>query len=115
MPQTPAPLKRTPVAIHKIGPVKEVTNVPVARLDFEPGQLTGMHRHPVPVIGYVLEGEFVVKIQGQAEQRYSAGDSIYEPANMTIERFDNASDSQPASVIAHYLASDGEPELIKLL
>ena len=95
--------------------MKEVTNVPVVRLDFEPGQPTGLHRHPVPVIGYVLEGEFVVKIEGQAERHYSAGDSIYEPANITIERFDNASASEPASVIAHYLASDGEPELIKFL
>jgi len=95
--------------------VKEVTNIPVVRLDFRPGQPTGMHRHPVTAIGYVLEGEFVFKIQGQAEQHYATGDSIYEPANMTIERFGNASDSQPASVIAHYPASEDEPELIKFL
>jgi quercetin dioxygenase-like cupin family protein len=85
------------------------------RLDFQPVQLTGRHFHPMPVIGYVLEGEFTVKAEGQPEQHFSAGQSILEPANVTIERFDNASATAPAVLIAHYLAGPGQSELIHLL
>ena len=112
--QTTAPLQRTPIASHTL-PGITVDHVPVVRLDFKPGQPTGRHVHPMPVIGYVLEGAFVVKVEGRPEQRFTAGQSILEPANVTIERFDNASTTQPAVLIAHYLAGPGQTELIHLL
>jgi quercetin dioxygenase-like cupin family protein len=111
--QTAAPLKRTPIASHTL-PGVTVDHVPVVRLDFKPGQATGRHTHPMPVVGYVLDGTFVVKVDGQPEQRFTAGQSILEPANVTIERFDNASPTQPAVLIAHYLAGPGQTELIHL-
>jgi quercetin dioxygenase-like cupin family protein len=52
--------------------------------------------HPVPVIGYVESGVFLVKIEGQIQQRYTAGQAIYEPANTSIERYDNESSIEPA-------------------
>lgn len=113
--QSPTPLQRTPIAIHDIAPPKEVASTTVVRLDFKPGQPTGRHMHPVPVIGFVLEGEFIVKIENEAEKHYTAGQSIYEPANVVIERFDNASDSKPAVLIANYLVGRGQTELIKFL
>lgn len=112
--QSTVPLQRTPIAIHDIAP-KEVTKVSIVRLDFKAGQTTGRHMHPVPVIGYVLEGDFVVKFENEPEKHYTAGQSIYEPANTVVERYDNASDAKPAVVIASYLAGQGQTELIKLL
>lgn len=112
--QTVAPLQRTPIASHSLTGVT-VDHVPVVRLDFKPGQPTGRHTHPMPVVGYVLEGTFVVKVEGRPEQRFTAGQSILEPANVTIERFDNASTTKPAVLIAHYLAAPGQSELIHLL
>jgi quercetin dioxygenase-like cupin family protein len=113
--QSIAPLQRTPIAVHDIAPPKEVTSTSVVRLDFKPGQPTGRHMHPVPVVGYVLEGEFIVKIENEPEKHYTAGQSIYEPANTVIERYDNASDSKPAVLIASYLVGQGQTELIKFL
>jgi quercetin dioxygenase-like cupin family protein len=112
--QTVAPLKRTPIASHTL-PAITVDHVPVVRLDFKPGQSTGKHTHPMPVVGYVLDGAFVVKVEGRPEQRFTPGQSIFEPANVTIERFDNASTTKPAVLIAHYLAGPGQTELIHLL
>lgn len=111
--QTVPPLKRTPIASHAL-PGVIVDHVPVVRLDFNPGQLTGRHTHPMPVIGYVLEGAFVVKVEGKPEQHFTAGQSILEPANTVIERFDNESTTKPAVLIAHYLAAPGQTELINL-
>jgi quercetin dioxygenase-like cupin family protein len=114
-PQLPPPLKRTPIAQHHISPDKNVTSVSVVRIDYKPAQRTGRHIHPMPVIGYVLEGSFVVKVSGDAETHYSIGESIYEPAETVIERFDNDSPTKPAVLVAHYLSGPGQTELVRIL
>ena len=98
--QMPPPLKRTPIVKHNISPDKNVTSVSVVRIDYQPAQRTGRHLHPMPVIGYVLEGSFVVKISGGKEVHYTVGQSIYEPADTIIEQFDNDSSTKPAVLIA---------------
>jgi quercetin dioxygenase-like cupin family protein len=110
-----APLKRTPIATDELSPNREVAAVHVVRLDFAPGQLTGLHEHPVPVIGYVLHGAFTVQVHGQPARTYTEGQSIYEPADTRIERFDNASKTEPAVLIATYLAGPGQKDLITFL
>jgi quercetin dioxygenase-like cupin family protein len=110
-----AELRRTPLTVAKIAPGKVVDHVPVTRLDFSPGQATGHHQHPMPVVGYVESGTFVVQVQGEQERRYAAGEVIYEPANTTIERYDNASSNEPAVLIASYLAGVEDTALITML
>ena len=114
-PQIPPPVKRTPIVKHDIAPAKSVSSVSVVRIDYHPAQRTGRHIHPMPVVGYVLEGSFVVKVTGGAETHYVAGQSIYEPADTVIERFDNDSPTKPAVLIAHYLAGPGQNELVRIL
>ncbi len=113
--QMPAPVKRTPIVKRNISPDKNVTSVSVVRIDYEPAQRTGRHIHPMPVVGYVLEGSFVVKIAGGKQIHYTAGQSIYEPADTIIEEFDNDSSTEPAMLIAHYLAGPGQTELVRIL
>jgi quercetin dioxygenase-like cupin family protein len=113
--QTAPEIKRTPILTAEVSPSKTVDHVQVTRLDFKPGQITGRHMHPVPVIGYVESGVFLVKIEGQIQQRYTAGQAIYEPANTTIERYDNESSTEPAVLIAYYLAGAKDQVLIKFL
>ena len=71
--QMPPPVKRTPIVKHTISPDKNVTSVSVVRIDYEPSQHTGRHIHPMPVVGYVLEGSFVVKIAGGASNSLYGG------------------------------------------
>jgi quercetin dioxygenase-like cupin family protein len=113
--QTPPPLKRTPIVKHNISPEKNVASVSVVRIDYQPGQHTGRHIHPMPVVGYVLEGSFVVKIAGGEQIHYTTGQSIYEPADTIIEQFDNDSSTNPAVLIANYLAGPGQNELVRIL
>jgi len=108
-------IKRTPLASHALTPPKPVSHVEVVRLDFLPGMVTPLHQHPVPVIGYVEQGAFDVQIEGQPLHRYKAGDSILEPANTRIAHFDNVSKTEPAVLIATYLAGPGDKSLITLL
>src|ERR1035438_476561 len=102
--QTAPEVKRTPILTAEVLPSQTVDHMQVTRLDFKPGQITGRHMHPVPVVGYVEFGVFLVKVEGQPQQRYSAGQAIYEPANTAIERYDNESSTEPAVLIAYYLA-----------
>ena len=44
-----------------------------------PGQASAPHRHPGPVIGYVLEGEYEWAIDDQPAKTLKAGDTFYEP------------------------------------
>ena len=45
----------------------------------EPGQAGTPHRHPGPVIGYVLEGEYEFAIDDQPAKVLKAGETFYEP------------------------------------
>jgi quercetin dioxygenase-like cupin family protein len=92
---------------------KKVTSVDVREINFEPGQKTGRHRHPCPVLGYIVEGSAIVQAEGQQEQRLTAGDAFYEPAGLTM-RFDNASSERSLKFVAYYLL-DGNQDLIEML
>src|SRR5689334_13441132 len=45
----------------------------------EPGKGSAPHRHPGPVFGYVLVGEYDWAINDQPVRRLKAGETFYEP------------------------------------
>jgi quercetin dioxygenase-like cupin family protein len=51
----------------------------------EPGQSSPPHRHPGPVFGYILEGDYEWGINDQPAKSLKAGDTFYEPA-MSLHR-----------------------------
>ena len=55
------------------------TKVTVVEVTLEPGQGGEPHRHPGPVIGYVLEGEYELGIDQQPPKVFKAGQTFYEP------------------------------------
>jgi quercetin dioxygenase-like cupin family protein len=55
------------------------TRVSVVEVTLEPGQAGKPHRHPGPVIGYVLEGEYEPGIDDQPSKVFKAGETFYEP------------------------------------
>ena len=92
---------------------RNVTSVEVREISFEPGQETGRHLHPCPVLGYIVHGAAVVQVEGQPERRLVAGDAFYEPAGKVM-RFDNASSDLPLKFVAYYLLN-GQEDLIQML
>jgi quercetin dioxygenase-like cupin family protein len=91
-----------------------ISTVDVRQVVFQPRQMTGLHRHPCPVLSYVAEGTIRFQIRGDKVQIIHTGQVGYEPAGAIIEHFDNASDSAPAKVILYYLLN-GQKELIEML
>jgi quercetin dioxygenase-like cupin family protein len=48
-------------------------------LTMEPGQSSAPHRHPGPVFGYVIEGEYEWAVDERPARVLKAGETFYEP------------------------------------
>jgi quercetin dioxygenase-like cupin family protein len=82
--------------------------VTVSYVDYPPGRVGTAHRHPGFVLAYVLEGAVVTKISGQGDERtYTAGQMFYEQPGATHEVSKNASQTQPARLLAMIFAKKG--------
>ena len=83
--------------------------VTVSYVDYAPGRVGAAHHHAGFVLAYVLEGAVVTKISGQGEERtYTAGQMFYEQPGATHEVSKNASQTQPARLLAMIFARKGE-------
>jgi hypothetical protein len=105
---------RKPVLAVNIGG-KDVDHVNGVTVEFEPRQRTGVHEHPIPVIGYVIRGEIEFQEEGQQARTLHAGEAFYEPANKKILRFDNASTVESAQIVGFYLMSRDDKQVIHML
>jgi quercetin dioxygenase-like cupin family protein len=107
--QTQAPAARPPVFKHDLPNITmEDWEVTVSYVDYAPGRVGAAHHHAGFVLAYVLEGAVVTKISGQGEERtYTAGEMFYEPPGATHEVSKNASQTQPAKLLAMIFAKKG--------
>jgi quercetin dioxygenase-like cupin family protein len=67
------------VAERLDGKEARVTTVEVA---YGPGEGSPPHRHPGPIFGYVLEGEFELALGDEAAKTLKAGEAFYEPTGI---------------------------------
>ena len=69
-------------------------------LIMEPGQSSMPHRHPGPVFGYILEGEYEWAIDDQPTRTLKVGDTFYEPNGCLHRVSKNPSTKNKARVLA---------------
>ena len=86
-----------------------VNRVETYRIRLAPGVSSGAHFHEGGVVGCITAGRFAYQLQGGAVRELRPGDAFHEPAGVTVARFDNLSDTEPAEFIAHYLLADDQP------
>ena len=79
----------------------------VARVEFAPGALVPLHTHAGEEIGYVIEGELELQVQGQQTRLVKAGEGFVVPAN-TPHLGKNVG-SAKAVVLATYVHEKGKP------
>ncbi len=91
-----------------------IQKVDVREINFQPKQITGYHKHPCPVVGYIVSGTILFQVEGDSSKILKAGDAFFEPADTPIAHFDNISDKETAKFIAYYLLN-GEVSLIEML
>ncbi|MBV8650915.1 MAG: cupin domain-containing protein [Alphaproteobacteria bacterium] len=86
-------------------PGKSLTAIVVT---YAPGGKSAKHHHSGSVFAYVLSGAIMseVSVTGAAKV-YKAGDSFFEPPGSEHVISQNASESEPASLLAVFIADDG--------
>lgn len=93
---------------------QKVKTTEIQEITLVPGLEVSKHLHPCPVVGIIKSGEAVFQIEGQPKIILHEGDAFYEPKNIKILHFDNASAEKPLVFTAIYL-KEGNEENIKLL
>jgi quercetin dioxygenase-like cupin family protein len=101
----PAGFKRTELQRHDITtPNHEAIQ---ARGEFEPGALVPKHTHPGEEVGFILQGELTVEVEGKPAQTLKAGEGFFIPAG-TVHSGKNTSKGQTV-VISTYIVEKGKP------
>ena len=95
-----------PVTSHTLPnvPGKRVTLVRVA---YGPGGFTRAHRHAGSVTAYITKGEIRSQLAGAPVETFKVGQSFFEPPGATHLISANASTTEPAELIAVFVADEG--------
>jgi quercetin dioxygenase-like cupin family protein len=81
----------------------------MVEVSYEPGGSSSPHSHPCPVLGYVIEGAVRMRIKGEPEAIYRAGESFHEAAGGVHEVSANASAQVPAKLLAVFVCDRETP------
>lgn len=93
---------------------QKVKSTKIQEITMAAGQGAPEHLHPCPVLGIINSGEAVFQIEGKEKVVLHEGDAFYEPKNVKILHFDNASAEKPLVFTAIYLKK-GNEENIKFI
>jgi len=104
---------RKQLMLAKFG-ARPISRVDIREINLAPGQKGPLHKHPCPVVGYIVSGSIYFQVKGDSARVLKAGDPFYEPAETVISHFDNASSDAPAKFVLNYLM-DKENDFIILL
>ncbi len=91
----------------------KLANVPgytltAERVDYPPGGKSSVHHHAGSVFAYVLTGSIRSQDSATGPVRiYKAGETFFEPPGSDHLVSENASATEPASLLAIHVAKDG--------
>jgi quercetin dioxygenase-like cupin family protein len=85
-------------------PGKRVT---IVRVFYGPGGFTRAHRHAGSVTAYITKGEIRSQLGGGPVEIFKVGQSFFEPPGATHLVSANASNTEPAELIAVFVADEG--------
>ena len=95
-----------PISSHALPnvPGKRVT---IVRVFYGPGGFTPAHRHAGSVTAYVTKGEIRSQLAGGPVETFGVGQSFFEPPGAVHLVSANASMTEPAELIAVFVADEG--------
>src|SRR3954451_5664223 len=97
---------------HQLVTAQKLPNAPgqsltAVRVDIAPDGLSPSHRHPGFVLAYVLAGTVRSQLDDGPAVDYHAGQSWVEPPGTLHRLTQNPSATEPASLLAVWVAPDG--------
>jgi len=84
----------------------EVTSMLIT---IQPSGQSSLHKHPVPIIAYVLEGTLETRVEG-VSRTYKVGEAVVEPMNSPMQAFNPG--SVPTKLLVVMIGEEGKPNSI---
>ena len=84
----------------------------ISLTEFPPGWIGGRHYHTGDVFVYVLEGIFIVDVDGEERQTFRRGEVYHEALNRVMQAR-NFSTTEPTKILVFQVGDKGEPRMIK--
>ena len=81
----------------------------VVEVMYQPGASSPAHSHPCPVLAYVAEGAIRSQVNNEPERVYKVGQAFYEAPNGVHRVSANASQTEPAKLIAFFVCDHEGP------
>ncbi|HLS80279.1 MAG TPA: cupin domain-containing protein [Steroidobacter sp.] len=97
-------VKRT--VLRRVNVPDSKYEVLVVLVEAPAGASAGRHTHPGSVIGYVIEGEYTMMIDGEPVRALKPGDSLEVPSGAV---HDERAGDEPAKLLAVFTVERGEP------
>jgi quercetin dioxygenase-like cupin family protein len=82
-------------------------NITTMVVEFPPGAVSPPHHHGGSVTVYVLEGTIRSQLQGRPAMIYTEGQTFFEPPGIIHLLAENVSATEPARILAVFVADDG--------
>jgi quercetin dioxygenase-like cupin family protein len=70
-----------------------------------PGEETGLHTHPYPTYGFILDGELTVSYPGGVEKVYKQGEAVMEAVDTLHNGKNNG--TEPVRVLVVFMGVEG--------
>ncbi len=102
-----SPLNKVEVIASHALPNVPGKRVTIVRVSYGPGGFTPPHRHAGTVTAYVTKGEIRSQLGGGPVETFDVGQSFFEPPGSTHVVSANASNTEPAELIAVFVADEG--------
>ena len=102
-----SPLDKVEVIASHALPNVPGKRVTIVRVFYGPGGFTRAHRHAGSVTAYITKGEIRSQLAGGAVETFTVGQSFFEPPGATHLVSANASNTEPAELIAVFVADEG--------
>ena len=81
----------------------------LVEVNFAPGVAAAEHRHPGPILGYVVDGQMRTAINHQSDQIVPAGGTFFEPHGALHTSFSSANPDAPVRAVAFLVVPSGSP------
>src|SRR5262249_2419614 len=81
-------------------------------VEYPPGSVDPIHRHPGHGFIYVLEGSIIMQVRGGQEVTHTPGQTVYEGPKYVNVVVRNASQSKPAKFVLFWVNDKGAPVFI---
>jgi quercetin dioxygenase-like cupin family protein len=97
--------------MHRAAPdvTLDGASITVAEVAYPPGGSSARHRHGGFVVAYVLEGTIRSQLSGEPERNFTKGQVFYEPPGSIHAVSRNASETEPARLLAFLVTFKGQP------